>query len=96
MTSKVEYKLTPKQAKHIREVQDQIRNAEMQAWALEGQAQHNRRNADTMKRHLSTLLSEFLDLPKADTEYSLSPDGMALTAEVQMPEVKPNGMAHTS
>jgi hypothetical protein len=65
----------------------QIQQSEIQAWVLEGQAHHNRNEADTMRKHLSVIVEQTIkaeNLPESVVPYRLSPDGMNLIGEVDI------------
>jgi hypothetical protein len=87
----VTHKLGPEWAQHCAEVIAQIRNTELQAWALEGQAAHNRKEVERMRSHLLTLKEQFVlteKLPPSITPYEFSADGSALVGVVERQETQ--------
>jgi hypothetical protein len=99
MTVPVQHKLSPDWAQHAAEVISQIKHADEQAWILEGQAAHNRREAETMRKHLVTVIDQIRKvekLPPSLKPYALSADCSALIGEVDIQQEKTDGVADST
>lgn len=89
---KVEHQLGETWAKHAQEVLEQANESLRQAYELEGRAAEQRREAETMKKHLSVLIGQIVAaerLPPSLTPYRLSPDATKLLGEMPEPLPQP-------
>lgn len=94
--STIEHTLAPAYAKHIAEVRQQISENERTQREYEGLIRRLEKEADTMKKHLQTLLTLIVEvdrLPASVEPWSLSQDGSRLTGKIAVVEEADNGMA---
>lgn len=94
--STAEHTLAPAYVKHIAEVRQQIAENERTQREHEGLIRRLEKEADTMKKHLQTLLTLIVEadhLPASVEPWSLSQDGSRLIGKISVTEEAQNGVA---